>query len=288
MDPPATTARPIYDHGYRPGLARLTCRVLYVYSKVAFRFRLRGGERVPEQTCMLVGNHSAIGIADILTIVGSGHSHFQGRRMVGMMHDVFVHMPIIGFFARSFGAVPANRDAGRAALEAGLDLVTYPGGNLDSCRPFHEHRKVVFGKRRGYIKLALAAGVPIVPVATIGSQYTYLVLPIGDAIARLIRLKRWTRDDRLPITLGAVGLVAVIVAAALGLVSPWWILAAAVWAVLPNPVRITTEFLEPIDVGAATAHIEDPTERIEAAHEMVHGALQSAVRQMNHREPQGG
>jgi len=54
---------------------------------------------------------------------------------------------------------------------------------------------------------------------------------------------------------------------------------------MPNPVRITSEVLPPIDVTQATAHLSDPAERIEAAHQLVHGALQRAVASMRHDKP---
>jgi hypothetical protein len=54
-------------------------------------------------------------------------------------------------------------DLARAELAAGRDVITFPGGDLDAGRPFHLPRVVRFGNRRGYAKLALEAGVPIVP-----------------------------------------------------------------------------------------------------------------------------
>src|SRR5262249_35655299 len=64
---------------------------------------------------------------------------------------------------------------------------------------------VYFGSRRGYVRLALALGVPVVPVATIGSHYTYTMLPGGAWIARVTRMKSWARCERFPLVLGALG-----------------------------------------------------------------------------------
>jgi hypothetical protein len=54
---------------------------------------------------------------------------------------------------------------------------------------------------------------------------------------------------------------------------------------VPNPSRVTTDVLEPIDVRALTAHIADHDARIEAAHALVHGALARAVATMSHARP---
>ncbi len=268
---------------YRPGFAVAFGRLMHAVNRVWFRFSLRGQLNVPNTPCLFVGNHSGIGIADVLCLLGGWLAHTKGRRrFVGMMHKMFIQTPVVGHIAAAFGAVPANPDNAKAALRRGYDVATFPGGDLDSCRPFTEARRVVFGGRRGYVRLALETGVPIVPVATIGSHFTYTLLPGGAAIARITRMKQWGRCEKFPLVLGT--LVALLVAAlALANVVPWWLVPVAVLlALVPNPVRVTSAFLPPIDVTSATAHITNESERIEAAHAMVHEALSKAVATMQH------
>src|SRR5512146_3265332 len=109
------------------------------------------------------------------------------------------------------------------------------------------------GTRRGYLRVALARRVPIVPVATIGSHYTYLLLPGGYLLARTLGLERLLRAERPPVPLFVFVLLALDALAIAGLV-PWWaIVLATVAALVPSPVRITSEVLPPIDVAARTA-----------------------------------
>jgi 1-acyl-sn-glycerol-3-phosphate acyltransferase len=252
-------------------------------SSVWFRYVLRHAERIPDTACLVVGNHSGIGIADVLCLLGAWTERFDGRRRaVGMMHKMFVDAPVVGTIARGFGAVQAHPDTARAAIAKGHVVACFPGGDLDSCRPFHEARRVHFGPRRGYARLALSTGVPIVPIATIGSHYTYLLLPGGAFIARVTGMKRWARCERFPLVLAAV-LTLVVAALVLAQVLPWWSLGlAAIATLVPNPVRVTSEVLPPIDVCAATAHLASPEARVEAAHELVHGAIARAVATMRH------
>lgn len=122
-------------------------------------------------------------------------------------------------------------------------------------------------------------------LATIGSHLTYVLLPGGASIARVTRMKSWARCERFPLVLGEVCALTVL-ALAFAHVAPWWVAAIALLiALVPNPIRITTEVLPPIDVAAETAHIADPTARIEAAHALVHGALVRAVASMRHEAP---
>jgi 1-acyl-sn-glycerol-3-phosphate acyltransferase len=276
------------DTDFRPAVYLAFGRAMHAFCRIWFRYRMRRMDRVPRGPALLVGNHSGIGVADVLCMLGAWRArHGLERRGVGLMHDLFVAMPVVGWIARSFGAVAAKPELARQAFDRGYDVLVFPGGDLDACRPLHMPRDVRFGPRRGYVRLALERGVPVVPVATIGSHWTYLVLPGGAWLARVFGAKRAARVVSWPVTVGAVVLVAVIALAAASVVSPWWILAAVVAAIVPSPFRVTSEVLPPIDVCAATAHIADPAERVESAHRLVHGALQEAVSGMRHGGPPG-
>ncbi len=280
--PPRSQARARRDE-YSPRFFAFFGALMDAFTRVWFRFRIRHVERIPNEPCLFVGNHSGIGVADVLCFVGAWWKHAgTSRRVVGMMAQSFVDAPVVGRICRAFGAVYANRKAARDTFERGDSVICFPGGDIDACRPVHEHRKVVFGDRRGYIRLALDSGVPIVPVATIGSHFTYLLAPGGYLAARLLRSRRWLRADRLPLVVG-VGLAFVVDALAIAGVLPWWsMIIAAIAAIVPNPVRITTDVLPPIDVAALTAHIADPEERVEVAHAIVHGRLEAAVATLRH------
>jgi 1-acyl-sn-glycerol-3-phosphate acyltransferase len=271
------------DADFRPWLYSAFGSYQSAFNRVWHRYTMRGMDRIPERPCFFVGNHSGIGVADVLCMLGAWQERFGlRRRCVGMMQDMFVAMPVVGWFAKGFGAVYASPANAREAFARGHDVVCFPGGDIDACRPVTAAREVRFGDRRGYVRLALATGVPIVPIATLGSHYSFVVLPGATRLAKIARALGAKRSRAFPITLGTVGVVAAIALAALGVMSPWWIALALLAAVIPTPVRITSEVLEPIDVCARTAHIEDPAERVEAAHRLVHGALAHAVGRMSH------
>jgi diacylglycerol/phytol O-acyltransferase len=266
------------DADFRPELARRISRVLRPLIRLWFRYELTGVESLPDRPCIIAGNHSGIGIADAICLLGSRDRFPASRRIVAMMHDLFVSAPLVGAICRASGAVRAHPDAARQALGRGYDVVVFPGGGLDSCRPFTEADRVVFGHHRGYVRLALETGAPIVPLATTGSHHSYLLLPwIGDAIGQRLRRLGLSRDERLPIPVASVLLVAALVLVLLGGL-PWWTLAlAALVAIVPNPVSVRSKLLPVIDVTAATKQIEDPKERIEAANALVLGVLSHAV-----------
>ncbi len=247
------------------------------FSRRWFRFELRGLERLPPGPCLFVANHSGAGYADVVTLLGELGSRFGAeRRVVGLSHGFPLALPGYGGFLRSLGAVDASHEAARAAFARGYDVLVYPGGDIDAYRGLHRPRDVVFGARRGYARLALEMGVPVVPVATIGSHWTYLVPPGVGRLGRALGLKKRIRAEVVPLTLGALGV------GAAALFAPWALPFALAAAIVPTPARVTTELLPAIDVRAATEHETDVEARVERAHELVHGALQAAVRALEH------
>ena len=74
---------------------------------------------------------------------------------------------------------PTTRDWRWSPVRA---LLVYPGGDYEVFRPSWERHKVDFDGRMGYVKLAREAGVPIVPVASVGGQES-CVVPVPRAVA---------------------------------------------------------------------------------------------------------
>ena len=260
-------------------------RVLGPVTRRAFRYEMRGLDDVPPGPCLLVGNHSGAGVIEVLCMLPAWHAHFgESRPVYAMTNKVSLAYPAAGPWLRSVGAVPASFDNGRAFLADGKDVLVFPGGDIESFRPFYQPRKVVFGKRRGYVRLALRAGVPIVPIATLGAHHTYLLAPGNAWLAQKLGLKKRLRLDSVPLTLGAAGALVATGLAVLSVVDPVIALAFIIGAALPLPVRITSKVLSPIHLHRTLPEGLTEEERVERGHEIVFGALQAAVAEMKHEE----
>jgi 1-acyl-sn-glycerol-3-phosphate acyltransferase len=142
-------------------------------------------------------------------------------------------MPGLGSL-RKFGTVAASPENARKALQSGAALLVYPGGDYEVHRPSWRGNKVDFDRRKGFIRLALAQNVPIVPVVSIGGQETALFLTRGEGLARLLALDRLFRLKVLPISLGL----------------PWGLNVGDMLGHIPLPAKITIETLPPIDLRA--------------------------------------
>src|SRR5947209_13771592 len=137
------------------------------------------------------------------------------------------------------------------ALETGAALLVYPGGDYEVFRPSWERHKVDFGGRMGYVKLAREAGVPIVPVASVGGQEAALFLNRGQWLAKLLMADKLLRLKSVPILLGP----------------PWGLVVGDMIPRLPLPAKIAIEVQDPIDVDG-----DD-----QAVHDKVMASLQGGV-----------
>jgi 1-acyl-sn-glycerol-3-phosphate acyltransferase len=208
-------------------------RALHAY----FRVRVHGFERVPAGPFLGVGNHSGAGlIPDTLAWLAHYHSaQLDDDRLAPLLtlaHDqMFSSFPdrLQRWVAR-FGAIPAGRERALEALREGYAVQVYPGGDHDACRPFSQRNRVVFAGRRGYVELARAAKVPIVPIAAVGGHETLIILSEGRRLARWLGVDRSLRLKSFPISLSV----------------PWGLWAGPLPGYLPAPSRIELEVLEPI------------------------------------------
>lgn len=197
------------------------------------RLRAEGFEKLERGPVLYVANHSG-GIAgpDVSCTLGS----LWGARgpeapLYALAHDFAMrHVPRFGAVIQRFGAIRANPANAIRALRSGAQVLVYPGGDLDAYRHTARRDEVVLGARSGFVRIAQAARVPIVPIVAHGSHRSAYIFSEGAEIARLLRLKRWARLERFPLALAL----------------PWG-LAVGPWVpYLPLPFPIQLRVLPPI------------------------------------------
>jgi 1-acyl-sn-glycerol-3-phosphate acyltransferase len=149
-------------------------------------------------------------------------------------------MPIFGRYFRSMGVLPAAPGAIATALAEGRDMALWPGGEVDSMRPWAERDRANRAGRKGFVKMAIRAGVPIVPVATVGGSDAMPVLIRGDRLSKVLKLDRLLRPKVFPL---AVSL-------------PWGIAPVAL-PQLPLPAKIRTRLMPAVELDHDPARAED-------------------------------
>jgi 1-acyl-sn-glycerol-3-phosphate acyltransferase len=207
----------------------------WLLASLYFRADVRGLDRIPKDgPVLLVGNHSGGNIPpDTFVFTLAFCSYFGVERpFYQLAHNLVVSAPGLGWL-RKFGTVAANHENARLALESGAALLVYPGGDYEVFRPSWERHRVDFGGRKGYVKLAREAGVPIVPVASVGGQEAALFLDRGQWLAKLLMVDKLARLKSVPILLAP----------------PWGLVVSDLIPRLPLPTKIVIEVQDPIDAS---------------------------------------
>ena len=239
-------------------------RPLFAERRAYFRTSITGWENMPESPTLVVANHSGgTSIPDAWGLGVSWYKQFgMGRPLHGLAHDmVFALKATAVPFAR-LGILRANRQMALDVLtKYKRDLMVMPGGDLDTWRPWKDRYKVRFSGRKGYARLALEAGVPIVPIAHAGSHDTLIVLTDGQRIARKLHFQELFRASIFPIHLSL----------------PFG-LGIGPLPHLPPPVRLRYRVGKPVYPPAVVPPGEEPTpaqvDRFDAA---VRAALQQEL-----------
>jgi 1-acyl-sn-glycerol-3-phosphate acyltransferase len=189
-----------------------------------FRVRTMGLEHVPDDGgALLVANHAgALPFDAIMTKVALLDDHPAHRNLRELAADLALRLPVVGELARKTGNTLAHDDDAVRLLSGGELVGVWPEGYKGIGKPFRERYKLARFGRGGYVRVALRARRPIIPVAIIGSEETYPI--VGDVrwLARLLNLPYFPITWQFPL-LGPLGL-------------------------LPLPSRWLIEFGEPISV----------------------------------------
>ncbi|HWI75009.1 MAG TPA: lysophospholipid acyltransferase family protein [Baekduia sp.] len=232
-----------------PDYIRETLPRLWLLSSLYFRGEVRGLGNIPDDgPVLLVGNHSGGNLTPDTTVFSLAFHAYFGveRRFHQLAHNLVLSFPGLGFL-RKYGTVAASPENARTALRAGAAVLVYPGGDREVHRPSWQSGRVDFGHRKGYVRLALEEGVPIVPVVAIGGQETALFLSQGEWLSKFLMLDKLFRLKVLPISVAA----------------PWGLNVGDFLGHVPLPSKIVVEVLPPIrpreefggDVDEIHAHV---------------------------------
>jgi 1-acyl-sn-glycerol-3-phosphate acyltransferase len=241
---------------FDPGLTEKVMGWLRPFLKAYHRCEVRGLENFPEGGALVVSNHSGgLFPMDVPIFAADFYARFgYGRPVYTLSHAMLMIGPTADFFKKT-GFILASHENADEALRSGGVVVVFPGGDYDVYRPTSAANKIDFDGRQGYVRAALNAGVPIVPMVGIGGQETQLYLTRGAGIAKALGpIARLARTKVVPLSFGfPFGLSAVL---PLNVPLP----AKIVMQVLP-PVHIDEEFGENPDIDEVDAHVRHVMQR---------------------------
>lgn len=237
---------PLDPWGMDPRLAERASPLLDFLYQSWWRVEARGLERLPPGAALVVANRGGALPWDAL-VLRLAARRSGGRDLRPLLDEAALAVPVFGPAARRLGAVQATPEAAGLLLGAGALLGVFPEGSRGGGKPWSERYRLQRFGRGGFVKVALRAGVPIVPCAIVGAEEATPPAARAGWLGEFLGLPFLSAAPALP--LGPLKL-------------------------LPLPSRWSVRCGEPVEtrsLGAATA--EDPT-AVAAIAESVRSAVQ--------------
>lgn len=204
----------------------------YPVIRTLFRTELIDTDNISEAPCLFIGNHSLFAM-DGMVLLPTLYRELG--RFLRPMGDKFLWNAASNDFLLSQGSVIGDPQVCSALMNAGQDLLVFPGGANESTKTQAQRYTLQWKDRYGFVRLAAQHGYTIQPFAMIGPDEFYDHLLEGEQIpdSRLGQLLRRagllndnTRADLLPpIPLGALG------------------------SLLPKPQKCYVQFGEPVSLA---------------------------------------
>lgn len=234
-----------------------------------YRVLSDGWEHIPTQEpVMFVGSHNGgIPAPDMHMMLYDWCDRFTPHKpLYGLMSPkVWEAFPALARTATQMGAVRAYPKMAIAALNRQANIAVYPGGIQDVFRPYSQRHQIYFHNRRGFIKLAIKKGIPIVPMISCGAHSTFVVL--GDIYPQMKALHQlglpWVMGidpEAFPLYLGF----------------PWG-LAVGPLPHIPPPIKIHTRICPPIYFERSGAAALRDSCYVEQCFQRVKNTMQQAL-----------
>ena len=226
-----------------------------------FGSEIRGFNLIPkDKPVLLVGNHSGgVMTPDTCKLLSTWFQERKDQTLIGLAFDAAFSIPGLAPIMRKIGQVPASHANALKALENGCSVLVYPGGAHEVFRPWSDRNQIDFAEHRGFIRLAIKAGVAIVPVVSHGGHNTTMVLSRGEKLAKLFKM------DRLRMTVYPILLQ-----------FPWGISTPGQPGI-PMPAKITMQVLEPRDMSHHSQEDAQDEELVNKYYEEITQAMQETL-----------
>jgi 1-acyl-sn-glycerol-3-phosphate acyltransferase len=256
--PAPDPGRDVDDWGRSERVFDLVEPALNFYYRYWFRVEQEGVENVPaDGGALLVANHSGALPPDapmIMQAIRNEHPAPQPLYMLG--EHWFKGYPGVGMLANKIGLVaahPANaqrllRDEGRLAL-------VFPEGQKGSRKLYWQRYRLRRFGRGGFVKTALRARVPIVPIAVVGAEEAMPIFAHVPLLQRLTGLIYFPVNHAFPHFGLAAGLMYL-------------------------PAKFKIRFLEPISLDRYGPEDAEDLELVAALSEDIRGQIQRELDRM--------
>ncbi|MBA3357821.1 MAG: acyltransferase family protein [Thermoleophilaceae bacterium] len=184
--------RALDDWGRSERVFDLMQPLLDFYYRYWFRVETRGVENVPsEGGALLTSNHSGALPPDAPMIMQAiRHEHPDPRPIYMLAEHWFKGYPGVGLLTNKMGIVPAHpANASRLLRDERKLALVFPEGMKATRKLYWQRYKLRRFGRGGFVRTAMRAGAPIVPIAVVGAEDAMPIfahLPLMQRLTGLI------------------------------------------------------------------------------------------------------
>jgi len=248
------------DEWGRSERMRQVARTLYgpIYERW-HRVEWEGLDKIPtEGGALLVANHSGAIPADAPVIMHGIEEHL-GRPVYGLADEMFKRLPVVGVLWSRVGGVLAHPDNAYRLLREQQQLaLVFPEGTKGTGKTYRDRYQLRRFGRGGFVEIAMRAGVPIVPIAVVGSEESMPILWKSSQLAKLTGL------PYVPLTANMIAF------AGLG----------PLGALVPLPAKIRVRVLDPVAFDVPPDQPRYSRSRIMDESEAIRQRIQEALLDM--------
>jgi 1-acyl-sn-glycerol-3-phosphate acyltransferase len=196
------------DEWGRSERTRALARALYdpLYSKW-FRAEWEGLEKIPtEGGALLVANHAGAIPSDAPVIMHGIEKELE-RPVYGLADYFFRTVPVVGtLWARAGGVSARPANAYRLLKEQQQLALVFPEGTKGPSKSYTDRYHLRRFGRGGFVEIAMRAGVPVIPIAVIGSEEAMPIVMRLPSLAKAIGVPYFPITANL-LTMGPLGVV---------------------------------------------------------------------------------
>jgi 1-acyl-sn-glycerol-3-phosphate acyltransferase len=175
---------------------------------VYWRVETGGIQNIPhEGRTLLVSNHSGQLLWDGAMIGAAMWNEHPSQRFVRSLYAPwFATLPILSAIFMKMGHAVATVENGTRLLGQEELVAVFPEGPKGMGKLYQERYQLAQFGRGGFVKMALHTQAPIIPVAVVGAEETYICLAKSRTLARLTGVPHFPITPTFP-WLGPLGLV---------------------------------------------------------------------------------
>lgn len=138
------------------------------------RAELDGAHRIPAGPVLLVGNHGLFGLEALPFFLLLQRA--TGRHPRGLADRILFGNPLVRPLLERCGSHVGTHGTALRLLAEGHLVVCYPGGSREVFKAPGESYRLRWKRSAGFARIAIEAGVPVVPFAALGVDDCWLNL----------------------------------------------------------------------------------------------------------------